>query len=413
MPVNLGKEGEAGTFEGVTGNFHAKPTIIADKLIQGKDGRSDALRVVFEVEGKEDTLSLFVPLSDNAADVLHPFIPNTKDVPTDEAGMRSYLASNLPTQTFFVYASRSSIRGTTAKPGKQRVRLIGLHKFSRQSDSQERVRFFAENKDHETVTWTTEYKGIETKVGDKPEEDDIDLSPNPYLFEYLIAFGLDWEQLGMELSTAYEDGQLFPHLGLDGETPGFFNDPTDLTDELYQATRRHSPNRWCDVTIVDHEKYGIGPKRGEWSHIDFTPVIVESNTEFNREVETFLELWENLTKVVMARDEARFMAAGKFTQDGVAMMKAILKPLVLAYPAAVVPDPPVIFNATPSPDTWTLDGLVCASFTAQRLMKVASEDNGALFDLIDLSDHEGTKVLEWAAGNVPEWATIGQEAEAI
>ena len=95
------------------------------------------------------------------------------------------------------------------------------------------------------------------------------------------------------------------------------------------------------------------------------------------------------------------------------MMKAILKPLVLAYPAAVVPDPPVIFNATPSPDTWNLDGLVCASFTAQRLMKVASEDNGALFDLVDLSDHEGTKILEWAADNVPEWATIGQEAEAI
>ena len=32
MPVNMGKEGES-SFEGLTGNFEAKPTEVAEKLV--------------------------------------------------------------------------------------------------------------------------------------------------------------------------------------------------------------------------------------------------------------------------------------------------------------------------------------------------------------------------------------------
>ena len=423
MPVNMGNE-DSGGFDGLTGNFVAKPVEVADKLVQGREDRPDAVRVTFQIQGKDDKLSLFVPLSERAPEVLRPFIPNVKQVPTDEAGLRSFLAANMPGTEFLVYASNSSIRGTTAKPGKVRVQLTGLHQFSRQSDGQKRARFFAETKNHETVTWTVRYPAIVCKVGQTPDQDDIgpekEFNPNPYLFEYLIAFGLDWGRLVQEVTQAYEDGKLFSRLGLDGPEPGYFSNPDDLTDELFQAAKRHNPNRWCEVVLVDHQQYGIGPKRGDYSHIEFTPVIVEGggadDAEFTREVASTMEQWDLLTKVIYGDGDARFMVGGKFTDQGRDLALSVLKPLVLAYPAAVTGTkadgtPEIVLP--PNADSWTLDGVACLYFTAKRLLKLSEEGNDkTLMSLVNLTDHEGKKVVAWAKENVPEWATIGQESEA-
>lgn len=423
MPVNMGKEGEGGTYEGLTGNFMARPSVIADKLVEGKEGRPDALRVTFEVAGREDAVSLFVPLHESAADRLRPFIPDVPDdVPTDEAGMRSYLAANLPGRDFLVYASNGSVRGVTAPEGKQRVRLTGLNKFSRQADGQARVRFFTETKDHETVTFTVRHPDIVCKVGATPEEDDIgpakEFNPNPYLFEYLIAFGLDWKRFEREVKDAYEQGRLFTRLGLDGPEEGFFSDPNDLTEELFQATHRHSPNRWCEVEIVDHKQYGLGPKRGAYSHIEFTPVIVEggstskADAEFEKEKLRMMTAWDVLTQIVTGDENARLMAGTQFTRQGRALAACTLKPLILKYPDAVLrknQDGTPYIEVPPKPDTWNVNGMVAAACTAERLCK-----DGKV-GLIDLNDAEGTaeRVVEWASDALAwEWQGAGYTEEA-
>lgn len=409
MPVNIGKENEGGTFEGLTGNFTAKPTEVADKKIEGREGRPDSLRVVFEVEGQDDKLSLFVPLHESAVDRLRPFIHDADNVPTDEAGLRSYLASNLPGDTFLVYASNGSIRGTTAPAGKHRIRLTGLHKFTRRTDGQERVRFFAETKTFETVTFTVKYPDLVCKVGQKPEQDDIgpakELSPNKYLFEYLIAFGLDWQQFGQEITDAYQNGNLFTRLGLDGPEPGYFSEPDDITEELFQATKRHGPNRWCEVEIVDNKQYGLGPRRGEWSHIELTPIIVEGasdNAEFNREKLVFLEMWENLTKIVLGKDAARFMVGSALTDDGRTIAKGILVPLLYRWPEGMLTkksDGTPAIHLPPTPETWNINAVACANLTAEKLMAL---DEEARFRVANLTD-QGASIIAWAEENLADW----------
>ena len=117
----------------------------------------------------------------------------------------------------------------------------------------------------------------------------------------------------------------------------------------------------------------------------------------------FLELWDNLTKIITGKDEARFMAGGRFTDEGRDVALSVLKPLVLTYPNAVTGTkadgtPEIVLP--PNADTWTLDGLVCANFTAERLFKLTEQER---FDLVNLSDHTGAKIVEWAAENVPDF----------
>ena len=115
MPINAGKEGET-TYTGLTGNYHARPTTVADKIVEGRDGRPDALRVGFEIKDKDDKATLFVPMDGGAADTLRPFTGGSEPTQTDEAYLRKFIAGNVVTDWYLVYLSNGTVRGVTKSP---------------------------------------------------------------------------------------------------------------------------------------------------------------------------------------------------------------------------------------------------------------------------------------------------------
>ena len=136
-----------------------------------------------------------------------------------------------------------------------------------------------------------------------------------------------------------------------------------------------------------------------------TPVIIEGSEEdkaFREEKESTLELWDNLTKVLLEDDEARFVAAtGKPTKQGARIVKGVMVPLVREYPELVVKrvkGKPVASFPIKRED-WRTNGLVVLGWTAERLLGLDYEE---IAKVADLEDPE--PLLEWAKEHVPELA---------
>ena len=402
MPVNVKEEGE---YEGLSGTFKAKPASVADKVVEGKEGRPDALRVIFEVEDQDKTLSLFVPIHADAVGRLRPFIPGLTSVTATEAGLRDLIAA-MPTDAVTVYANNGSIWSRVAEVGVHRAELSRLMLFTRASDNETRARFVLETPDNTEISWTAPWK-VKASRGTTPDKDDITVSLNDSVFQYLCTLGLDARWFEVEMSEAYQKGTLFARLGLDGQVPGFFEDPADITPELLAAVERHG-KRQVQVEIVDHPQYGLGPKRaGQIKMVQLAPVVVEGagNVEFDRELLRFYEDWDNLTRVLLARDDARFLIGGKLTGDGRPIAMAVMVPAIQAYPDAVKErkaDGTPAIVLPPTLDSWKLNGLVCVNFLAERLMAAGPE---TLFELVNLGDPNPEKLLVWIAENVKEFAS--------
>ena len=270
-----------------------------------------------------------------------------------------------------------------------------------------------------TTTWNCKEPQLEKRRGQRGPDDDYigpksQLNPNQRVFEYLTNFGLKWNNLEQDLQTAeaywpgHADNQDIP-------IPALFRDIENPWPSFLEMIDRHGTGNPVKMEIVRHETYGLGPKRtGQFPIVKMIPIEREggidvSAEEFKKEAILFGELWDNLTKVVFAKDDARFMVGGKFTEDGRALAVAVLVPLVHTYPDAVKlkkPDGSPRIDLPPEPNGWTLNGLVCANLTAERLMKLDEEER---FNVVDLK--EADNLLTWAAEAVPEWEGAGDDGE--
>lgn len=407
MPVDIGEESGGGTFTGLTGNYVARPVSVAEKIVEGKDGRPDALRVVFEVEDKKDELSLFVPLGPGAAQRLALFAPGATGVPTTESALREWIARNVRPDKVLVYAKNGSIWSRIAEPGKHRAQLSGLFKFHNKK-GEPRAGFRLRTADGKDISWTTTWPALVCKVGDTPEEDDIGpkgaLNGSQYLFGYLIDLGLDWKRFEAELVAAYNGtlpdgrkGRLFRAMGLDGEEPGFFQDPEDITPDLLDAVKRHGPAT-VEVEVVNDREYGIGPKRGDFSRVQLTKIIVEGgaggvSAEFEREKGRLLDALDVLAIKLFQRD-TRFAAGSNTTEDGKAVMRGLIVPLVRLNPGIVrkqKEDGSPLVTFPFGPDGWTLNGVAALSMAVEKLLQMDDEE---LFLTVDL--HNSASLLAWA-----------------
>lgn len=421
MPrADVGTEQTSMSGERKKGEFKVKYTDIAEKTMKPKSPDSqfrESLRVTFDIVGKEDdTVSLGVVVEEPAND-LRGFVGNPTAAPKDsETALRQFIETNIVREPVEVYVngfirSRLALEGTHVFE-----KIIAIYPYDK---GQPRIGMTAITKDGLTTNWNCKDPQLRKERGERnPDSDyiggDGELNPNQFAFVYLQAFGLNWEKMKQEDlpdAAAYWPGHydkdgvpiepLFP--SLENPWPGFLD-----------IIERHGGNP-VKIDVVRDDTYGLGPPRvGQFPHVKMTPIEREDNAEFGREKALFLELWDNLTKVTLSNDAARFVAGGDFTEDGKAVALATLVPLVRAYPAAVTqkkPDgTPAVYP--PSPETWTLDGLVAANFTAERLLKLGTED---LFNCVHLNDKEAKNLLAWAAENVTEWADVGQgrETEAL
>jgi hypothetical protein len=416
MPrADVGTESTS-TSGGKKGEFRVRFKEIAEKTMKPKDPDSpfkESLRVVYAIEGAgDDAVSLGVTIEDPADD-LWGFVSVSPDQApaNNEAALRQFIEANAVREVFDVYVN-GFIRSRLAPEGTHTFeRILGMWTYS--TDGGPRIGMTAVTKDGLTTTWSCKDPQLQKEVGQSgPDADyiggDGQLNPNQYVFIYLQNFGLDWEAMQENLKTAeaywpritdMETGTkpLFP--SLENPWPGFLA----MID------------RWNPVKmeITRHAQYGLGPKRvGQFPIVKMTPIERdESGAEFGREKALFLELWDNLTKAVLSRDDARFIAGANLTEDGKAVALATLKPLVVAHPQAVTagknPDGSPALCLPPEPQTWTLDGLVAANFTAERLLALEAED---LFNVVKLNDP--APFTTWAAEAVPEWADVGREQAA-
>lgn len=394
------------------GEFVVQYQGIAEETMKPKSPDSpfkESLRVVFGIKGEgEETVSLGIAIEDPADD-LWGFVPDPDAAPAnDEAALRRFVEANMVKEPVTVYVS-GFVQSRVATEGTHTFeRIIRIYQYTRQRDGQARIGMVAVTRDGETTSWTCPEPQFDKRQGETSDGDYIGpLSADVHAFQYLQMFGLDWERLENEdlaNAKAFWPG----HYDKDGKpVHPLFPDIMNPWPGFLRITDGHGWKR-VRMEIERHPTYGLGPKQLGKGLVKMIAVEGDAaaSAEFEREKTLFLELWDNATKAVLSKPDARFIAGGNLTEDGKAVALATLVPIIRAYPAAALKkkpdgDPAVVLP--PTADTWALDGLVCANFTAERLLALEAE---ALFNVVNLGEPAG--LLAWAVETVPEWATVGQ-----
>jgi hypothetical protein len=169
---------------------------------------------------------------------------------------------------------------------------------------------------------------------------------------------------------------------------------------MLKAVQRHglAQVKW---ETERHPQYVLSMVKGNiWFELE--PLLAKGTPEeqaFRDEKEVFLELWENLSRVILEKDDVRFVAGvGIITEDAKPIVKGILVPIVRAYPGLVKQHredgiPMVTFPI--ERDNWFTNSLAVLGFLAERLMKVDD-----VFEVVNLTDPK--TLLAWAEENVSE-----------
>jgi len=424
--ADVKESGEGGTFVDRKGNFMVRYKEIAQETMKPKSPDSsfrESLRVVFSISGETDqTVSLSVTIEEPEPDLLG-FIQEEAGTPpaSNETALRQFIEANIIREPILVYVS-GFIQSRQAPVGTHVfTRIIRIYQYNRRSDGQARLGMVAMTKDGLTTSWTMPEPNLIKEKNHNgvrgPGGDYIGLGPDPHAFQYLQMFGLDWERMKKEdlaNAKAYWPGHV--EGDQDFPVPSLFPSIENPWPAFLEITKRHG---WKPVKmeIIDHPQYGVGPRHLAKGLVKMIEVDGGGgNAEFEREKLLFLELWENLTKVLLGKDSARFLAGLDLTDDGLAVAVSVLVPLVRAYPDAVKvkkPDGTPAVNLPPVPETWNLNGLVCANFTAERLMALSEAERFEIGLHESGLGHPSTPehVLAWAAENVPEWAAAGYTEE--
>lgn len=412
MPkVSSGKVGDRGTKE--RGKLEVTYQSISDELSPPRDDWPAALKVLFKVSGQDRMVTKFVPLDKTVSKRLEGFCPPTEA--TSEMGIRSHVEKTIIKEPIWIRLW-GSIQERLAPVGTYRFKL---HKLGPKRPNREGVNqtwFTMKTKEGLYTSTPIKYPDLQHTVGKTPEDDWIgpkdELAPAKYMFKYLISFGLDWTRFAEENNPECElltCQALWPgHYTADGPPiEPFFSNPDDITQELVQAVARHGP-RYVEIEIEDHPQYGLSPKRGDYSLITMTPVIVEGqdDTEFQKERARFLMSWGHLANVVLAKENVEVARGSTWTPDGRAVAMMAIVPIITAYPHVVTTQKedgtPRI--TVPTSDTWDLDRMVCMSFVAEQLLEAHAKGEINLTDPIVgiINSKDSSALLEWVAENVPE-----------
>jgi len=423
MPIiDAGTGGGSGT----SGKLWVRPKEIATKIIEAKDNWPAAVRIVFSVEGKDETVSLSIPISkpELAAEKTAGLIDGKP--PSGETELRAWLKTNLiADKKMLADTGRGGfIYHFVAPPGEYIGKLHRLSKFNRKSDGAPRAKFTLKTREGLISTFTTPWPNINCVKGDTPDTDsigpDTEFNDGQGPYKYLCMLGLSWKQFLAELRTAPAlwDG----HIDIDaGPIKSYFADIDDITPELFAAAVEHGLEwvKWT-VELSANPEYVVGIKRGKY-FFDLKPVEIvhEDGTvdpleqEFQRELAVFNELWDNLIKAVYQNENLRFLAGGKpTTPHGDDLVKALIVPIVTENPGAVKithPDgrPKLTFPIRSA--KWRLNGLVLLDRFAEALFKLSPEE---MFELVNISQPNTDKVIAWAKEHVPELAddlTVDEE----
>ena len=406
--ADVQEPGEGGSYQDHKGEFVVLYQDIAEETMKPKSPDSpfkESLRVAYNIKGTEDTVSLGVSIESPAADLLG-FVPDPNEAPVNnETALRQFIQGSAYREPLTVYVG-GFIRSRLALEGTHTFTSIAnVIQYNRQSDGQVRLVMVAATADGLTTSWTCPEPQFKKTKGETPDSEDEyigPLSPDSYAFQYLQMFGLDWEQMQKDLrnAEAYWPG----HYDTNGNpiTP-LFPDQSNPWNGFLAITARHG---WKPVkmTVERHKQFGLGPKRIAKGLVKMVEVDAGSsmNAEFEREKLVFLELWDNLTKVVLADDNTRFMAAGKLTDEGRTIASGILVPLLHRWPEGILKqkdDGSPAVHLPPTPDTWNINALVAASKTAEAIMGMDEEGR---FLHVSLTDG-GKNVVSWAELNLAEW----------
>lgn len=399
--------GQEGDRERTSGKLKVRYNAMADKL-STSDNHPPQLRVIFDVEGSDETVNLGIPLSEEAGDKLRPLIPNLRDIPTSEKGLRSLIERHLRPEPFYLAnVVNGWVWDWLADLGDHRGYLVDLRLNINKDTGEKHAWFTLENEDGFTSAFPAPYPNLICISGETGDDDGIgpekELNPNKGLFYHLIQLGLDW---GKFISDMKKAPALYPRLGLDGpEDPYFKAKPSDsaadydLCPDFLRITKEHNLQmvKW---TVHMHPTYHESVKRGR-IYFDLTPIELSTDPNFAKEVEVFGTRWDSLTIRVLQDDNARFLVAGSPGKDtGMTIAKGILVPVVHKWPELVRlhredGTPRLPFPITPK--GWRLNGLAVLGFLAKRLLAL---DDETLFKVVNLTDP--ASLLAWAEENVPE-----------
>jgi len=424
--ANVRDPGEGGgEFVDRKGDFVVRYEEIAAETMKPKSPDSpfkESLRVVFGIEGENDqTVSLSVQI-ENPADDLWGFVPDHEAAPKDdELALRRFIEANVIKEPTTVYVS-GFVQSRVALEGAHIFeRIIRVYQYARKRDGARRMGMVAVTADGLTTSWVCPEPDMrDNKKGDTPDGDECGpFSADTYAFQYLQVFGLDWEKMKRELeeAEAYWPG----HYDADGmPIEPLFPDLANPWPGFLAMIERHGPKR-VKMEIVRDKNYDnkLGPRyigKGlvkmievEGGEIAAGPSRAEK--EFDREAGKFMENYDALTNAVLAPENGglRFMVADHFTDQGKRIGMSVLKPLIYRYPDAVTAkkengEPAIALP--PTFQTWTLNGVVVANMTAERLLLLAKLDKEDLFKVVNLTDP--APLLAWVTENVPEWETVGQ-----
>ncbi len=180
-----------------------------------------------------------------------------------------------------------------------------------------------------------------------------------------------------------------------------FPDRANPWNGFLAITARHG---WKSVkmTVERHKTYGLGPTRIAKGLVKMVEVDSADNAEFKAEKGVFLQLWTNLAKVVLADDNARFIAGTKLTDEGRTIAVNVLVPLLNHWPDGILKkkdDGSPAIHLPPTPNTWNINAMVAANKTAEAIMGLDEEDR---FLHVSLTDG-GKNVVSWAEKNLAEW----------
>jgi hypothetical protein len=392
---------ESGTekdIKGISGKLEVIPDRLTDEVLKATEWRPDSVRVVFKVKNdpNDKEVSWAIPIE---SPDLRPF---TRKVPKGEKALRKEIEGMLTTEPTWANVYNNFIQRWLCPPGKHLGRLNDI----RQTVSREGVtRWFIQlvTEDNQTTEFPAKWHGVEMEVGEMPDQDWAGpkelLNSGKSPFYYLCQLGLEWDRWIQELENAEA---LFPgHYDSDGrQIAPYFEDMDDWTLTMLKAVQRHglAQVKW---ETERHPQYVLSMVKGNiWFELE--PLLAKGTPEeqaFRDEKEVFLELWENLSRVILEKDDVRFVAGvGIITEDAKPIVKGILVPIVRAYPGLVKQHredgiPMVTFPI--ERDNWFTNSLAVLGFLAERLMKVDD-----VFEVVNLTDPK--TLLAWAEENVSE-----------
>jgi hypothetical protein len=420
MPAQIEKGGE-----GFKGYAWVTPHSISDDLMQKQEGQE--LRLIFKVEdekkqdGSPILVNYGVPVDpERAVIAMMPWLGKDVKLPSGPEAMKDFIARNMPGEKRYARIYNNFIQEYPSPLGTHRGTLVDLRTFWSDKYNQTRISFIVQTTEGFTTTWHAPYS-IKCVLAEDPAKDDITFFDTRLDIDYLMTLGLDFKQFVTEINEYHKtNGRLFSRLTLDGQLPGMFQDPADISPELMHAIKRYGPAT-VEFKIVQEKGYNPGPERqGKYHKVVLKPIVIEGDSgpskaeaAFQKEAARFAETGERFISEVMATP-TRFAVDSTVTQEAIPVLKALIVPLVNRFPQISKKrkeDGTVGVSTVLSAENWTTDGLAALETVMARALAADEKGElpgGKLGDLMEgpmntkvLQGEQESPLVQWAIENVP------------